>query len=125
MRQSASAPFGDFTMTSQAWLSFRLARIVSAGFVLLAIVGCGGDSSSTTAGGGTNAAGNGSATVPAAPPKMNLQHPVVQIETNRGNITVRLDGVNAPGTVRNFLNYVSEGFYDNTIVHYVDSGKMI
>jgi cyclophilin family peptidyl-prolyl cis-trans isomerase len=37
----------------------------------------------------------------------------------------RLDGVRAPGTVRNFLNYANEGFYDDTIVHYVDPGNMV
>jgi cyclophilin family peptidyl-prolyl cis-trans isomerase len=56
---------------------------------------------------------------------MDRQHPVVRIETNQGAITVRLDAVRAPVTVRNFLNYASDGFYDNTIVHYVDPGKMI
>jgi peptidyl-prolyl cis-trans isomerase A (cyclophilin A) len=57
--------------------------------------------------------------------KIDLKEPVVQIETSAGNITIRLDGVRAPGTVRNFLNYVNDGFYDNTLVHYVDPGKMI
>jgi cyclophilin family peptidyl-prolyl cis-trans isomerase len=36
-----------------------------------------------------------------------------------------LDGNHAPGTVRNFLNYANDGFYENTLVHYVDPGKMI
>jgi cyclophilin family peptidyl-prolyl cis-trans isomerase len=40
-------------------------------------------------------------------------------------MAVRLDAVRAPGTVRNFLNYAGEGFYDNTIIHYVDPGEMI
>src|SRR3990170_4417451 len=52
--------------------------------------------------------------------EIDHDHPVVQIETNQGAITVRLDAVRAPGTVRNFLNYANSGFYDNTIVHYVD-----
>ena len=50
---------------------------------------------------------------------------LVRIETSAGPITVKLDGVRAPGTVRNFLNYVNDKFYDNTIVHYVDPGKII
>jgi cyclophilin family peptidyl-prolyl cis-trans isomerase len=56
---------------------------------------------------------------------MDRQRPVVRIETSEGEITIRLDAVQAPGTVRNFLNYAGEGFYDNTLVHYVDPGKMI
>jgi cyclophilin family peptidyl-prolyl cis-trans isomerase len=51
--------------------------------------------------------------------------PVVQIETSVGSITVQLNGSGSPGTVRNFVNYVNEGFYENTLVHYVDAGKMI
>src|SRR5215211_1190892 len=56
---------------------------------------------------------------------VDLQNPVVQIDTSAGPVTIRLDGVRAPGTVRNFLNYASEGFYENTLVHYVDPGKMV
>jgi cyclophilin family peptidyl-prolyl cis-trans isomerase len=58
-------------------------------------------------------------------PKINYENPVVRIETDKGTIAVRLDGTRAPGTVRNFLYYVNSRFYDNTLVHYVDPGKMI
>lgn len=58
-------------------------------------------------------------------PKIDLEHPVVHIETNRGTIVVELDAVNAPGTVRNFLNYATEGFYDGTLFHYVAANQMI
>ena len=40
-------------------------------------------------------------------------------------ITLELDGQNAPGTVRNFLNYVNSGLYEQTLFHYVDAGSMI
>jgi len=59
------------------------------------------------------------------PKEIDHAHPVVRIETNLGAISIRLDAVRAPGTVRNFLNYANSGFYDNTIVHYVDPGKLI
>lgn len=59
------------------------------------------------------------------PAKPNFESPVVRMETSAGPITVRLDGVHAPGTVRNFLNYANDKFYDNTLVHFVDAGKMI
>ncbi len=57
--------------------------------------------------------------------RSELQHPIVQINTNLGAIKLRLDAEKAPGTVRNFLNYVNEGFYKNVIFHYVLPGKMI
>ncbi len=50
---------------------------------------------------------------------------VVIIKTNKGEITVELDAEKAPGTVKNFLNYVDEGFYDGTIFHRVIAGFMV
>jgi cyclophilin family peptidyl-prolyl cis-trans isomerase len=60
-----------------------------------------------------------------APNKIDLVHPVVAIDTSEGAIIVRLDAENAPGTVRNFLDYVNEGFYSNTLIHYVVPRSMI
>ena len=58
-------------------------------------------------------------------PKKNL-HPIVIIKTSLGDVTVELDAEKAPLTVDNFLeNYVDRGFYDQTIVHYVDDGSMV
>jgi cyclophilin family peptidyl-prolyl cis-trans isomerase len=59
--------------------------------------------------------------------KENLDpyHPVVEIDTSQGKIRIRLDAVNAPSTVRNFLNYAGDGFYANTLIHYVAADKMI
>jgi cyclophilin family peptidyl-prolyl cis-trans isomerase len=65
------------------------------------------------------------ATASATPKSVDLEKPVIQIETSAGSITVQLDGTQSRGTVRNFLNYVNEGFYENTLVHYVDPGKMV
>jgi cyclophilin family peptidyl-prolyl cis-trans isomerase len=55
----------------------------------------------------------------------NLETPTVKFETTGGNITVKLDGVHSPGTVRNFLNYVNDNFYDGTLIHYVSPDKML
>jgi cyclophilin family peptidyl-prolyl cis-trans isomerase len=52
-------------------------------------------------------------------------HPVVEIDTSQGKIRIRLDAVNAPSTVRNFLNYASDGFYANTLIHHVAADTMI
>lgn len=51
--------------------------------------------------------------------------PEVHIKTNYGEIILKLDAVKAPNTVKNFLQYVQEGFYNNTIFHRVIPGFMI
>ena len=50
---------------------------------------------------------------------------MVILHTSRGDIKIDLDADNAPKTVENFLQYVREGFYDNTIFHRVIDGFMI
>lgn len=50
---------------------------------------------------------------------------MVKLETNFGAITLELDSEKAPETVQNFLNYVSSGFYDNTLFHRVIDDFMI
>ena len=47
------------------------------------------------------------------------------IETSLGTITLRLDEVRAPETVRNFADYAKGGHYDGTIFHRVIDGFMI
>lgn len=49
----------------------------------------------------------------------------VTIETNFGNIVFELDPVKAPNTVKNFLHYVENDFYDGTLFHRVIPGFMI
>lgn len=50
---------------------------------------------------------------------------MVTLHTNFGKITLSLNAEKAPKTVENFLSYVREGFYDNTIFHRVINGFMI
>ncbi len=45
--------------------------------------------------------------------------PVVLMETSMGEISIQLEPELAPVTVKNFLEYVNSGFYDNTIFHRV------
>src|SRR5205085_9958767 len=49
----------------------------------------------------------------------------VILHTNHGDITIALDDENAPATVANFLQYVRDGHYDNTVFHRVIDGFMI
>jgi len=101
----------------QRWQA-AIACFAAVSAVVLA--GCGSDARRT--------ADTDSETTVKVPPRhesLDPLHPVVEIDTNRGAIRVKLDAVNAPGTVQNFLNCVTDGFYANTLFHYVDPGKMI
>ena len=42
--------------------------------------------------------------------------PSVEFQTSQGNFTVELYPEKAPKTVANFLQYVKDGFYENTIL---------
>lgn len=53
------------------------------------------------------------------------KHPQVLLETTEGDILLELNPEKAPKTVENFLKYVDEGFYDNTIFHRVIPDFMI
>jgi peptidyl-prolyl cis-trans isomerase B (cyclophilin B) len=53
------------------------------------------------------------------------KNPVVVIDTSKGKITVELFEDKAPITVKNFLRYVDEKHYDNTIFHRVIADFMI
>ncbi len=50
---------------------------------------------------------------------------MVKLHTTLGTIALELDEAKAPETVRNFLEYVTSGHYDNTIFHRVIDGFMI
>lgn len=49
----------------------------------------------------------------------------VKLETSRGDIIIELYEKKAPVTVSNFIGYVKEGFYDNTIFHRVIKRFMV
>lgn len=53
------------------------------------------------------------------------KHPVVVLDTSKGEITIELDAENAPTTVDNFMKYVDAKFYDNLIFHRVIPKFMI
>ena len=49
----------------------------------------------------------------------------VRLETSAGDITIQLDLEKAPATSANFLRYVEEGFYKDTVFHRVIRDFMI
>jgi peptidyl-prolyl cis-trans isomerase A (cyclophilin A) len=51
--------------------------------------------------------------------------PTVTLDTSMGKIVIELDPEMAPITVKNFLGYVKNGFYDGLIFHRVIPGFMI
>jgi peptidyl-prolyl cis-trans isomerase B (cyclophilin B) len=50
---------------------------------------------------------------------------MIRFETSLGDFTVELDEESAPGSCKNFLRYVDEGFFDGTIFHRVIKGFMV
>ena len=58
--------------------------------------------------------------------KVNKEaNPMVLIETSLGDITLELYPDKAPESVKNFLQYVDDSFFDNTIFHRVIGNFMI
>ena len=53
------------------------------------------------------------------------QTTMVTLKTNFGDITLELFEDKAPKTVANFISYVEDGFFDNTIFHRVINNFMI
>ena len=51
-------------------------------------------------------------------------YPNVEVSTNMGKFYMSLDGKRAPITTKNFLDYITEKQYDNTIFHRVIPGFM-
>lgn len=53
------------------------------------------------------------------------QNTSVIMQTNMGELTIELDGENAPISSENFLAYANDGFFEGTIYHRVIPGFMI
>ncbi len=49
----------------------------------------------------------------------------VKLQTSMGDIVVELETEKAPVSAENFLQYVRDGFYDNTVFHRVINGFMV
>ena len=53
------------------------------------------------------------------------ERPIIQIETDRGNITIELFEDDAPNTVASIISLAEQGFYDNLNFHRVLPDFMI
>jgi cyclophilin family peptidyl-prolyl cis-trans isomerase len=54
-----------------------------------------------------------------------MANPKVEMKTTLGDLVIELDAEAAPVTVKNFLEYVNDGFYAGTVFHRVIKGFMI
>lgn len=52
-------------------------------------------------------------------------NPMVEMQTNQGNVVIELYPDKAPKTVENFLRYVQSGFYEGTVFHRVVKNFMV
>lgn len=57
--------------------------------------------------------------------KLKKEQRMIIFHTNKGDIKIETFDDKAPETVKNFLEYCKEGFYDNTIFHRVINNFMI
>lgn len=91
-------------------------RALLALATVLSLAACGG-------GGGSS---GGDTTTPTTPTPVTLTvtHKV-RLTTNQGVIELGLDRTHAPITVDNFLKYVNDGYYTNTVFHRVISNFVI
>jgi len=58
-------------------------------------------------------------------PMSDSTNPLVLIETTMGNITIELDAENAPVSTENFLAYVEDGYFVDTIFHRIIPNFMV
>jgi len=54
-----------------------------------------------------------------------MADPTVEVSTNHGNFVIELDPAKAPKSVANFLAYVDDKHYDNTVFHRIIPTFMI
>jgi len=60
-----------------------------------------------------------------SPAAMAAAETHVMLTTSAGNIELELDSQKAPVSVKNFIDYVQSGYYNNTIFHRVIPGFMV
>lgn len=126
---------GGREMIAKGLAGFALTAVACLGFAMLAS-GCGGGTAPTPP--ASIATSPTLQTTPVADsivsdtsaPKPVVKKvavdPILLIHTSAGDVKVQLFIQKAPQTVDNFLrNYVSRGYYEQTIFHHVDKNSMI
>jgi peptidyl-prolyl cis-trans isomerase A (cyclophilin A) len=112
---------------------FRFIQLLSAVMVLAAfgsLPGCSKSGPKQTTAAPTAPS---SPVTPAAPSAATRRedvsqsvNPIIVLHTTQGDITLKLFPDKAPRTVENFLRgYAERGFYDQTIFHHVEPGRML
>lgn len=74
---------------------------------------------------GSTAAISAETSTPKAAAEVATSNPRVKLTTNMGDLVIELYPQKAPMSAENFVTYVNEGFYANTIFHRVIDGFMI
>src|SRR5262245_10938087 len=112
----------------QSFLCFGTAVLSLTGLLM----GCGksrdGQVAATGSVGGSQTTPNTAASSAAGAGTSDAQsaNPLVVLHTTQGDITLQLFPEKAPRTVENFLRgYVERGFYDQTIFHHMEKGRML
>jgi peptidyl-prolyl cis-trans isomerase A (cyclophilin A) len=95
-------------------------RLISLGFALCVLHVAAAAFAADTPPATQPAASKPASTQPATKPSNK-----VVIDTNKGKIVIELTPDRTPITVKNFLRYVDEKFYNGTIFHRVIAGFMI
>ena len=96
----------------------------------ISLTGCGSQESTDPTASNESGSATGTSTAVAkakkpAGPTVDPLHPLVELKTTVGTVTIELDMVNAPVSSNNFLEYVNSSHYDGTLFHYVEDGSMI
>jgi len=102
----------------------KIAIITALTLSVAIFVGCNGKTTDSGPSAEKESKSTSPKTKPAATPKLSAK-PVVMIETSMGTIKAELWFSKAPSTVKNFLKYTSEKYYDGLIFHRVIKGFMI
>ena len=106
-------------MVSRFWLKLNIVVFILISAMCVALIGCNEENSTNPD------IKTGEKMVSEEPQEVQDIKKTVKLETSMGDIIIELDEQKAPVTVKNFIRYAEEGFYDETIFHRVISGFMI
>ena len=100
----------------------KTSQFLITAFLLSLLVACGGAKTDEIKAVKTN---NTSTEKSTKTTGVNMSNPIIKMETSKGTITLELNVEKAPISVKNFVGYVEDGFYDGVIFHRVIPNFMI